>query len=242
MSATSAASPRQVFLDTETTGLDPADGHRIIEVAAIEVANRRLTGRRFHAYLDPGRDSDPAALEIHGLTREFLSDKPGFATVVPELLDFIRDAELIMHNADFDTRFLDSELGRAGLPPLAEHCACITDSWRLARELHPGRKNGLDMLCERYGIDRSARVKHGALIDAELLARVYLAMTRGQDSLTIDLDTGAGTAADDGLPLADLGLEVRVASAEELAAHEAMLAGIDRASKGRTLWRLPAGT
>ena len=178
---------RQIFLDTETTGLYPAHGHRIIEIAAIEMVNRRPTKNHFHVYLNPQRDIDPAAQEVHGITLEFLQDKPLFATIAADMMDFVRDAELIIHNAPFDVGFLNSELGRIGLTPIEAMCAKITDTLKMAKDSRPGQRNNLNALCSHFGIDNSRRTLHGALLDAELLAEVYLAMTRGQDSLLIDL-------------------------------------------------------
>ena len=177
---------RVIILDTETTGLEPELGHRVVEIGAVEIVNRSITGRHFHTYLNPDRDSDPAALEVHGLTTEFLSDKPRFEDVCDEFLAFIREGEIVIHNAAFDTRFLDAELARIGRGPLADACARITDSLLMAREMHPGKRNSLDALCERYGISNAHRTLHGALLDARLLAEVYLAMTRGQDTLLIE--------------------------------------------------------
>ena len=178
---------RQIFLDTETTGLYPAQGHRIIEIAAIEMVNRRPTKNHFHVYLNPQRDIDPAAQEVHGITLEFLQDKPLFDSIAAELNDFVHDAELIIHNAPFDVGFLNSELGRIGLKPIEAICAKITDTLKMAKDSRPGQRNNLNALCSHFGIDNSRRTLHGALLDAELLAEVYLAMTRGQDSLLIDL-------------------------------------------------------
>ena len=230
---------RLVVLDTETTGLEAKEGHRIIEVGAIEVVGRRITESRFHHYVNPERDSDEGALAVHGLTRHFLEDKPKFAEIVADLLAFVKDAEVIIHNAAFDLEFLDAELGRLGRPPFAQHCTKVTDSLQLAREQHPGKRNSLDALCERYQVSNAHRTLHGALLDAGLLAEVYLAMTRGQDSLTIDV------LADDGL-LASYGLVdpgeliVVAASAEEIAAHEAVLAGIEKDAKTPPVWRTAA--
>lgn len=229
---------RQIVLDTETTGLSAREGHRIIEVGAIEIVARRITDRRLHHYVNPERDSDEGALAVHGLTAEFLADKPKFGEIADELLAFVQDAEVIIHNASFDLEFLDEELKRLGRPPFASHCAKVTDSLQLARELHPGKRNSLDALCERYGVSNRHRTLHGALLDAGLLADVYLAMTRGQDSLVIDL--GAGAAVVDDAPL-DLGwLRVRLASAEEIAAHEAVLDRIEADAKLSCVWRRAA--
>jgi DNA polymerase III subunit epsilon len=226
---------RQIFIDTETTGLEPQLGHRVVEIAAVEMLSRRLTGRRFHRYLNPERTSDSGALHVHGLTAEFLHDKPKFRDIVRELLDFINGAELIMHNASFDVAFLDLELEMAKLQPLGQYCHLITDTLKMAKELHPGKKNNLDVLCERYEVDHSKRTMHGALLDAELLSEVYLAMTRGQDSLLIDLEPLP--AAETVASLGDLRLEVRYASAAELEAHAQQLDRIDRESKGTCIWK-----
>jgi DNA polymerase-3 subunit epsilon len=226
---------RQIVLDTETTGLAAREGHRIIEVGAIEIVGRRVTERRLHHYVNPERDSDEGALAVHGLTRHFLQDKPKFAEVADELLAFVRDAEVIIHNASFDLEFLDEELKRIGRPSFAGHCRRVTDSLTLARELHPGKRNSLDALCERYGVSNRHRTLHGALLDAGLLAEVYLAMTRGQDSLVIDL--GADGTAIDTAPLDLTRLRVLAAGAAEAAAHEALLDGIEQQCKGGAVWR-----
>lgn len=228
---------RQIVLDTETTGLEVTLGHRIIEIAAVEIVNRRLTRRSFHRYVNPGRDIDPGAQEVHGLTREFLQEKPCFADVAGEFLEFVRDAELLIHNASFDVGFLDFELSLLDQGRLSQHCTPITDTLRMARDLHPGKRNSLDALCERYEIDNSHRTLHGALLDAELLAEVYLAMTRGQDALIIDLAPPRATAAAVAVDLATLDLPVILASEKELAAHAKQLDAIDKASKGKCVWK-----
>ncbi len=179
---------RIVVLDTETTGLNAGLGDRIVELGCIEVLNRRVTGNHFHRYVNPERESEVGALKVHGITNEFLQDKPKFREIAAEFLDYIQGTELVIHNAAFDLEFLNLELSRLGLPPIEGHCAAVVDSLALARELHPGKKNSLDALCERYQIDHAHRTLHGALLDASLLAEVYLAMTRGQDSLAIELD------------------------------------------------------
>ncbi len=227
---------RQIILDTETTGLDPKLGHRIIEIAGVELVNRRLTGRHFHRYVNPGRDSEEGALQVHGLTSEFLADKPKFGEIVAEFLEYVEGAELIIHNAPFDVGFIDSELALLKKKKLATYCPSVIDTLRMAKDLHPGKRNGLDALCERYQIDNSARTLHGALLDAELLADVYLAMTRGQDSLIIESESVDAAAAESGFDRSSLKLVVVRATAEELAVHEAQLAEIDKASGG-TLWR-----
>ena len=226
---------RQIVLDTETTGLDPKDGHRIIEVGALEIIGRRVTERRLHRYVNPQRDSDPGALAVHGVTREFLSDKPLFADVVDELVAFVADAEVIIHNAAFDLSFLDAEFARLQRPPFAQHCATVTDSLRLARELHPGKRNSLDALCERYSISNRHRTLHGALLDAGLLGEVYLAMTRGQDSLVMDTTVATQDVAE--APVPPERLIVLAADADDNAAHEALLDAIEKEAKASAVWR-----
>ena len=232
---------RQVVLDTETTGLEAKEGHRIIEIGCIEIVGRRVTERRYHQYVNPERDSDEGALAVHGLTRHFLEDKPRFAEVVDDLLAFVKDAEVIIHNAAFDVEFLDAELGRLGRGRFAGHCGKVTDSLLLAREQNPGKRNSLDALCERYGVSNRHRTLHGALLDAGLLAEVYLAMTRGQDSLVIDVLADDSLIANFG-PV-DLGqLTVVTAAPEELAAHEALLDSIGKETKAPPVWRAAAAT
>lgn len=230
---------RQIILDTETTGLDPAQGHRIVEVACVEMVNRSLTGNHLHLYLNPDRDSDPEALAVHGLTTEFLSTHPRFAEVAHHICDFVQGAEVIIHNAPFDLKFLDAELAKVGRPAFSSFCGKITDSLLHARELHPGKRNSLDALCERYGISNAHRTLHGALLDSELLADVWLAMTRGQDALIMDFG-GRDTQSNGGIELGQFDasvLQVLPASADELAAHEAYLDGLDKAAGERCLWR-----
>ncbi|MGE8546032.1 MAG: DNA polymerase III subunit epsilon [Alcaligenes sp.] len=231
---------RQIILDTETTGLEPREGHRIVEVGGVELINRKLTGRHLHLYLNPDRDSDPEALAVHGLTTEFLSQHPRFKDVVQEILDFVQDAEVIIHNASFDTRFLDAELERIGMKPFAEYCGSITDSLLVAREMHPGKRNSLDSLCERYGISNAHRTLHGALLDSELLADVWLAMTRGQDALLMDFEEsedqdegGAGLALGRFDPSV---LKVLRASDADLAEHEKYLAQLEKENKKPPMW------
>ena len=230
-------STRQIILDTETTGLDAALGHRILEVAAVELVDRRLTGNHLHRYINPERASDEGALQVHGLTEEFLRDKPKFAEIAGELIDFIRGAELVIHNASFDLAFLDAEFARLDRKRTREYCPEVIDSLAIARELHPGKRNNLDALCERYQIDNSRRTLHGALLDANLLAEVYLAMTRGQDSLIIDLVPAPQAATARRRAAGKLELVVLAATDEELAAHEQQLAELDKASGGKTVWR-----
>lgn len=230
---------RQIVLDTETTGLDPARGHRIVEVACVELINRRLTGRHLHLYLNPDRDSDPEALAVHGLTTDFLAGHPRFEQVAQQLLDYIQGAEVIIHNAAFDTKFLSAELARIGQPSFAQLCEKVTCSLLHARELHPGKRNSLDALCERYGISNAHRVLHGALLDSELLADVWLAMTRGQDGLMMDFDDSAEVGAN-GIQLErfdPLILKVLKASPAERDAHLAYLQDLDKAAGHPSLWR-----
>jgi len=233
---------RQIILDTETTGLDPAQGHRIVEVGAVEIAGRTLTGNTFHTYLNPDRDSDPEALNVHGLDTEFLADKPRFADVAPDLLAFIADAELVIHNAAFDVKFLNAELERARRGSLAEHGCRVTDSLMVAREMRPGKRNSLDALCDAFDITRAHRTLHGALLDARLLAEVWLAMTRGQEALLIDDPQPAEPArvAVAAAPLKKVdasALPIIYANAEEIAAHEEFLNLLDKTSGGACVWR-----
>jgi len=226
---------RQIVLDTETTGLDPRQGHRIIEVAAIEMDGRKVSQRTFHRYINPEREIDEGAAAVHGLTLDRLQDEPKFAEVAPALLEFIAGAELIIHNAPFDIGFLNAELALAGLPLLNNK---VIDTLKVAKELHPGKKNNLNALCDRYQIDNSHRTLHGALLDTELLAEVYLGMTRGQESLL-----GEETSAEDGVQFAANGeairLNVRVlpANEDELALHKTQLDDIEKASKGACVWK-----
>ena len=228
---------RQIVLDTETTGLEPKLGHRIIEVACVEMVGRRLTNRHFHRYMNPDREVDEGALAVHGITTEFLQDKPRFSDIASEFLEFVSGAELVIHNAAFDMGFLNHELALMKLPPLDTVCAGVKDTLRMARELHPGKRNNLDALCERYQVSNAHRTLHGALLDAELLAEVYLAMTRGQESLIIDLAPGGPRLDTPGMaPRERPPLCVLSATDDELAHHERVLAGIDKESKGQCLW------
>jgi DNA polymerase-3 subunit epsilon len=226
---------RRIVLDTETTGLEPAEGHRIIEVACLELDGRRATGRHFHRYMNPERDIDLAATQVHGLTAEDLADKPRFCDVVDEFLDFVAGAELLIHNAPFDVAFLNAELARIGRPTLDSLCA-VTDTLMMARELNPGKKNSLDALCERYAVDHSKRTLHGALLDAQLLADVWVAMTRGQETLDIVLGVSAAPAMALSESPRAASIVVLRASEAELAAHRAMCERIARESKGRCVW------
>lgn len=230
---------RRVILDTETTGLSAEDGHRVIEIGCVELIDRRPSGRTLHLYLNPERDIDAGALAVHGLSRERLRDEPVFAQIAERLVDFVAGAEVLIHNAPFDIGFLDAELNRLGMRRFREWTASVVDTLALARQMHPGRRNSLDALCERYGIANSHRTLHGALLDAQLLADVYLAMTRGQDSLEIaqvssPAERGVHDSATDDWPPASL--RVLVATDEELAEHDEILAAIARESKKPALW------
>lgn len=238
---------RQIILDTETTGLDPNQGHRVIEIAAVEMVNRRLTGNHFHRYLNPGREIDPGAMQVHGITNEFLQDKPLFRDVVADFLEYVSGAELVIHNAPFDVGFLNSELNLlstlaewSGQPcgKISQYCPSVVDTLKLAKELHPGQKNNLDALCRRYLVDNSGRTLHGALLDAELLAEVYLAMTRGQESLAIELNQTRPESGQEEASAVRPTLIVLAATDEELAAHHAQLESLDKASQGACLWRV----
>ena len=224
------------MLDTETTGLSPSLGDRVIEIGCIELLSRRVSDNHFHRYVNPERKSEEGALRVHGLTEEFLADKPKFPDIAADFLDYVRGAELVIHNADFDVEFLDLELERLGRGRLKDHVAGIVDTLALARELHPGRRNSLDALCERYAVDNAHRTLHGALLDARLLTEVYLAMTRGQESLAMDLETAAETAAITARIDAS-GLAVLRATADELRAHDAYLDGMAKESGGKIVWR-----
>jgi DNA polymerase-3 subunit epsilon len=230
---------RLVFLDTETTGLSHESGDRIIEIGCIEMVDRRLTGRHKHFYVNPQRASSDDALKVHGLTETFLADKPLFAAVVDELAEFLNGAEIVIHNAPFDVGFIDAELRRLERAPFSSWVAKVTDSLTMAREMYPGKANSLDALCRRLEVDNSNRTLHGALLDAGLLAEAYIRMTRGQDSLVIDLAQGvaAGAQAAVAVNLATFDLPVIGPSEVELAAHAAVLADLDKASGGRTVWR-----
>jgi len=225
---------RQVFLDTETTGLYPAQGHRIIEIAAVEVVNRRVTDRHFHVYLNPEREIDAAAQEVHGITLEFLQDKPRFADVVDDFMDFVAGAELVIHNAPFDVGFLNAELGKIDRENLEKTAGNIVDTLKMAKDMRPGQRNNLDALCRHYGIDNSKRTLHGALLDAELLADVYMAMTRGQDSLMIDMLDEVAPQEDADDASHPRNLKVLRASDEELQAHDAY---VNALNKGDNLWQ-----
>ena len=227
---------RSIILDTETTGLDPKQGHRVIEIAAVEVVDRRLTGRNVHFYLNPEREIDAGASDVHGLTWDMLRDKPRFGDVAGEFIDFTAGARWIIHNAPFDLAFLDEELRRSELPSTAAVCAEVIDTLALAREQFPGKKNSLDALCERFGIADAQRTVHGALLDARLLAEVYLAMTRGQETLTIDIAMPAVVAGTEVGATVVPPLRILEPSAAELATHRAYLTEVDREAGGRCIW------
>lgn len=235
---------RQIVLDTETTGLDALQGHRVIEIGCVELIDRRLTGRHFHRYINPGRAVDEGAVEVHGLTDAFLADKPPFSQIADEFLDFVRGAELIIHNAPFDLAFLDAELALLGdgYGCMSDHCTHV-DTLALARARHPGQRNSLDALCKRYFVDNSQRELHGALLDAEILADVYLHMTGGQTTLELGGEAALpGQAGDAGSQIVRLAsarprLRVIAASEEELAVHRSCLEDIGKASGGRCLWK-----
>ena len=230
---------RQIVLDTETTGLSAEGGDRIIEIGCIELVARKLTGNNRHFYLNPERESHEDALKVHGISADFLRDKPKFASVAQELMEYLSGAEIIIHNAAFDVAFLNKELELAGRPLFHTVAAKVTDTLSMAKEMYPGKRNSLDALCDRLGVDNSSRTLHGALLDAELLADVYINLTRGQDALLIDVGahdmiSGISVRVD----LTQFTLPVLLASAQEIAAHEEVLQQLDRASGGRTLWRL----
>ena len=227
---------RQIILDTETTGLDPRQGHRIIEVAGVEVVNRRLTNRHFHQYINPDRDIDEGAQAVHGISREFLLDKPRFSDIAGSFLDFIDGAELVIHNAPFDVGFLNAELALIGKGPVTDFCETVTDTLKMARDNYPGKRNSLDALCERLEIDNSHRNLHGALLDAELLAEVYLMMTRGQDGLAMVFEESEQSVAFSGDISRLSQLKVYAASAEDLQVHQQLLEEIHKESGGSCVW------
>ena len=230
---------RQIVLDTETTGLSAENGDRIIEIGCVELVGRKLTGSNKHFYLNPGRDSHEDALKVHGISNEFLKDKPRFAAVADELLDYLQGAEVIIHNAPFDVSFLNKELEIIGKEPLRHWVAKVTDSLMMAKEMFPGKRNSLNALCDRLEVDNSSRTLHGALLDAELLADVYINLTRGQNSLVMDMGGPVQTSDDE--PMVDLrifDLQVVAANDEEMDEHEKMLSILDKASQGKTVWRI----
>ena len=229
---------RQIVLDTETTGLSAENGDRIIEIGCVELVGRKLTGNNKHFYLNPERDSHEDALKVHGISNEFLKDKPKFVAVVGELLDYLQGAEIIIHNAPFDVSFLNKELELIGREPIRHCVAKVTDSLMMAKEMFPGKRNSLNALCDRLEVDNSGRTLHGALLDAELLADVYINLTRGQNSLMIDI--GGPVQTGDSEPLVDLStfeLPLLAASEQEMEAHEKVLLLLDKASRGKTVWR-----
>jgi len=232
---------RQIFLDTETTGLSADNGDRVIEIGCVELLNRKLTGNNKHFYLNPGRDSHEEALKVHGITTEFLKDKPKFEAVADDLLEYLEDAEIIIHNAAFDVGFLNKELALIGRPRFNDYVASVTDTLVMAKEMFPGKRNSLDALCSRLGIDNSGRALHGALLDAELLADVYICLTRGQDALL--MDTGSEDSAGPSLVQIDLrtiALPVLAANEQEIIAHDDVLKQIDKSSGSKTVWRCAA--
>ncbi len=235
---------RQIVLDTETTGLSAAGGDRIIEIGCVELLHRKLTGNNKHFYLNPERDSHEDALKVHGISNEFLRDKPKFSVVADELLDYLAGAEVIIHNAQFDIGFLNKELELLGRQALSQHVASVTDTLAMAKEMFPGKRNSLDALCSRLGVDNSSRTLHGALLDAELLADVYINLTRGQDALLIESGEAEGTQIAGGaaLDLSTFDLPVILANEQELTAHDEVLMQLDKASKGKTAWRITAAS
>jgi|TARA_B110000971_G_scaffold131289_1_gene134328 DNA polymerase-3 subunit epsilon len=222
---------RQIFLDTETTGLYPDQGHRIIEIAGVETINRRPTGNHYHKYINPEREIDAGAQDVHGITLEFLQDKPLFKDLADDFLAFIQGAELVIHNAPFDIGFLNSELGKLGLPAVTAVCGSVVDTLKMAKDARPGQRNNLDALCRHFQIDNSRRTLHGALLDAELLAEVYMALTRGQDSLMIDLEHELASSESIVLSENRTALRVLMADEEERAAHDVYLAGLGDVEK-----------
>jgi DNA polymerase-3 subunit epsilon len=229
---------RQIFLDTETTGLSAEGGDRVIELGCVELVNRKLTGNNLHFYFNPGRDSHEDALKVHGISNEFLRDKPKFKDVVQEILDYVQDAEIIIHNAAFDVGFLNKELELAGQKPFSTYVEGVVDTLVMAKQMYPGKRNSLDALCDRLGVDNSGRTLHGALLDAELLADVYINLTRGQEALLMEVgDDDAQGRSEEAVDLSGLVLPVILANAQEQSAHEEQMAQLDKASGGKTIWR-----
>ena len=229
---------RQIFLDTETTGLSPENGDRIIEIGCVELLHRKLTGNNLHLYINPERDSHEDALRVHGITTEFLKDKPKFGEIVDQFLDYIEGAEVIIHNAPFDIGFLNKELELQGRKPLANYIQGVTDTLVMAKEMFPGKRNSLDSLCDRLEVDNSGRTLHGALLDAELLADVYINMTRGQDALLMEVDSGDDPVhRTERVDLSSYQLPVIAASEQELTQHDDVLSQLDKSSGGKTVWR-----
>lgn len=232
---------RQIILDTETTGIEPSEGHRIIEIGCVELVGRRLTGNHYHQYIQPEREVEESAIEVHGITNEFLADKPVFADIAGEFLDFIKGAELVIHNAPFDVGFMNHEFGMLGPQwgKVVDHCT-VLDTLAMARKMRPGQRNSLDALCRAYHIDNSNRTLHGALLDSEILAEVYLAMTGGQRSLLLDSNEGEEGAVKDVVrPLSKdrPPLKIILPSEEELAAHQEYMEMVDKSAGGESLWR-----
>ena len=229
---------RQIFLDTETTGLSPENGDRIVEIGCVELLNRKLTGKNLHFYLNPERDSHEDALKVHGISNEFLKDKPKFGEIADELLEYLQGADVLIHNAPFDVGFINKELELQKRPPMKTYVNSVADTLAMAKDMFPGKRNSLDALCDRLGVDNSGRTLHGALLDAELLADVYIYMTRGQDALLIEVeDSSDSKKLADAIDMQSLKLTVISASEQELGAHEEVLVQIDKASNGQTLWR-----
>ena len=230
---------RQIFLDTETTGLYAEQGDRVIEIGCVELVNRKLTGNNLHFYLNPGRDSHEEALKVHGLTTEFLRDKPRFEAIAEDFLAYVQDAEIIIHNASFDVGFINAELKLIGKPAFKEYVASVVDTLAMAKEMFPGKRNSLDSLCDRLGVDNSGRTLHGALLDAELLADVYINMTRGQDALLMDAGSDAQEQGVriERVDLGGLDLPVLLANASELAMHSEVMQQIEKASGGKAIWK-----
>jgi DNA polymerase-3 subunit epsilon len=232
---------RQIFLDTETTGLDAHNGDRVIEIGCVELVNRKLTGNNLHLYLNPGRDSHEEALKVHGITTAFLADKPKFEAVVDDFLAYVQGAEIIIHNAPFDVSFLNAELTLAGRKPFKAHVTSVVDTLVMAKELFPGKRNSLDALCSRLEVDNSGRALHGALLDAELLADVYINMTRGQDALLMDTgETEEVGLVVESVDLRSFHLPVVAANEQELQAHDDVLRQLDKSSGGKSLWQTGA--
>lgn len=234
---------RYVILDTETTGLDPSQGHKLVEVGCVEMVNRQLTGQHFHHYVNPQRDSDEGALRVHGLTTEFLRDKALFKTIAHDLIEFVRGATVLIHNASFDTKFINAELSELGLPPINQVCD-VQDTLQMAKAMFPGKRNNLDALCERLGVSNKHRILHGALLDAEILAEVYLAMTRGQETLGMDLDVSMGMSHHDGQKIntKQLVLPLITVSQADASAHESVMQMVQKKSKKDVIWEIPSST
>ena len=231
-------SKRQIVLDTETTGINPRLGNRIIEIGCVEMIERKLTGNNYHVYLNPDRDSEEGALAVHGLTTAFLSDKPRFADVVTDFMEYVKGAEIIIHNAPFDLGFLNSELDKLGMPKFEESVGTIIDTLVQAKELHPGKRNSLDSLCDRYEISNSHRVLHGALLDAEILAEVFLAMSRGQNSFSIEVEEQKQEFSEQDDDVIAESFQIKVISAQgvELEDHTKNLASLDKEVRGKCIW------